>query len=51
MAHTEGKGGMLEMWLEKGITQDNKIIHMENLSTYTLFPSYHHILESCNLFM
>lgn len=33
MAHTERKGGMLEMWLEKEMTQDKKIIYVENLST------------------
>lgn len=44
MAHTERKGGMLEMWLEKEMTQDKKIIYVENLSTYNLLPGHHHIL-------
>lgn len=44
MAHIEHKGGILEMWLEKEVTQDKKIIYIENLGTYTVFLGHHHIL-------
>lgn len=45
MAHIEGKGGMLEMWLENRMTQDKKIIYIENLSTYALpWSSSHSVI-------